>query len=409
MPDPSKIHPNKRTVNLPPLEVYRAFVNAVALRDWLADAAQTDPREGGRLYLWWNGGYFVNGEYTTLVPGQKIAFTWHGRGEPEPTRVQVTLTPKNGGTLVTLVHAGLGPGKKWAEAREAIARGWETGLENLQSALETGIDLRQARLPRLGILIGDFNSEIAEKLHVPLTYGARLDGTADGTGAHAAGLQKDDVIVSLAGKKIADYSSFNDALRGHHAGDKVPVVFYREGAKKRVMLELSARPLPEVLPLDDLVQVARKNYAEVNALLAKMLEGVSEAEAEDRPASGEWNAKEIIAHFIACDRDLQSWIADMVRDNVVGDSLEYRPNMTPRLRAIVTRYPTLPALVRELECAENETLEFVAALPPEFVARKHLYLRMSNWLTQVIPTHLSEEHGEQLRATIRAAREHKAS
>ncbi len=408
MPQSSETLKLKRTINVPPAEVYRAFIHAVALRDWLADAAQTDPHEGGHLYLWWNGGYFVNGEYMTLVPAQKIAFTWLGRDEPEPTRVQVTFAEKESATLVTLAHSGLGTGKKWIVAREGIVRGWETGLENLQAVLETGIDLRQARLPRLGILIGDFNAEIAGKLRVPVTYGARLEGTVEGTGAHAVGLQKDDVIVRLAGKKIADYSSFGGALRAHHAGDKVPVVFYRDGEKKRVMLELSARPLPEVLPLADLVQAARKNYAEVNALLAKLLESVSEAEAEYRPAPEEWNAKEIIAHFIACDRDLQSWIADMVHDNLVGDSLEYRPNVTPRLRTIVARFATLPALQKELECAENETLEFVAALPPEFVARKHLYLRVASWLTQVVPTHLSEEHGEQLRATIQSAREKKA-
>ena len=40
----------KTTVAAPPGEVYRALTHGTALRDWLADAAQSDPRAGGRLY-----------------------------------------------------------------------------------------------------------------------------------------------------------------------------------------------------------------------------------------------------------------------------------------------------------------------------------------------------------------------
>lgn len=110
------------------------------------------------------------------------------------------------------------------------------------------------------------------------------------------------------------------------------------------------------------------------------------------------------AHFVATERDLQSWIADMLEDNVVGDSLEFRPNVTPRLNALIARYRTLPALLEELRQAAEETTALLAALPPEFVARKHLYRRVALWITQVVPSHLRDEHGEQLRATLEAAR-----
>jgi hypothetical protein len=53
----------KRNVNVPPAEVYRAFTHATALRDWLCDAAQTEARKGGRLYLWWNSGVYASGAY----------------------------------------------------------------------------------------------------------------------------------------------------------------------------------------------------------------------------------------------------------------------------------------------------------------------------------------------------------
>jgi len=395
-----------RTITAPPAEVFRAFTHPTALRDWLCYAAQTDARKGGRLYLWWDDGYYADGVFTEFEPGKKLAFSWDGMGEPGPMRMQVSLAAKNGRTVVTLKHAGIGTGSKWADTRRAFERAWPMSLENLQSVLETGVDLRYARLPRLGIGVADFNAEIAAKLGVPVTQGIRLEITFEGTGARAAGLQKDDVIVKLGGKKAVDFPSLIRALEGRQAGDKVPVVFYRGSEKKTVSMELSRRPIPEVpATAAELAEAARKLYADRQAELAKRLEGVIEAEAERKPAPNEWNLKELVAHFIACERDLQSWVAQMLNDREVGDSLEFRPNVTIRLGGIVARYPTLPALLEELKRADDESVALLAGLPPEFVARKHLYWRVALWITQVTPSHLPDEHGEQLRATLDAARQ----
>lgn len=395
-----------RTINAPPAEVFRAFTHPTALRDWLCYAAQTEARKGGRLYLWWDDGYYADGVFTEFEPGKKLAFSWDGMGEPGPMRIQVSLAAKNEGTVVTVKHGDIGTGSKWANTRRAFERAWPMSLENLQSVLETGVDLRYARLPRLGIGVADFNAEIAAKLGVPVTQGIRLEITFEGTGARAAGLQKDDVMVKLGGKKAVDFPSLARALEGRQAGDKVPVVFYRGGEKKTVSMELSRRPVPDVPPTAvELAEAARRLYADRQADLAKRLEGVTEAEAGRKPAPNEWNLKELVAHFIACERDLQSWAAQMLNDREVGDSLEFRPNVTLRLDGIVARYPTLPALLEELKRADDETVALLAALPPEFVARKHLYWRVALWITQVTPSHLPDEHGEQLRATLEAARQ----
>jgi hypothetical protein len=171
-------------------------------------------------------------------------------------------------------------------------------------------------------------------------------------------------------------------------------------------MTLSARPpappAPESGPA--LAALARSNYAEVLADMRQRLAGVSEAEAEQRPAPGEWTLKELVAHFIACERDLQAWIADMLNDNTVGDSLEFRPNVTPRLAGIVQRYPTLPALLDEVQAACDETVALLEALPEEFVRRRHMYQRAASWIMFVVPGHLRDEHGSQLEATLAAAR-----
>jgi hypothetical protein len=61
--------------------------------------------------------------------------------------------------------------------------------------------------------------------------------------------------------------------------------------------------------------------------------------------------------------------------------------------------------LEELKRSADESIALLAALPPEFVARKHLYRRVVWWITEVIPSHLPDEHGAQLQATLDAARQ----
>ena len=399
-----------RKIQAPASEVYRALTNPTALRDWLSDAAESDPRPGGRIYLWWNSGFYATGEYTALEPGRKVAYTWNGVREPSATSVKFTLAEQDGATQVTLTHSGVGTGKAWAGMIRAIDTDWPGSLENLQSLLETGIDLRFARRPRLGIFIGDtFNPELAKKLGVPVSRGIYLEGTMEGTGARAASLQKDDVLIKLGGKRADDFPSLGNALAGHQAGDKVKVEFYRGAEKKTATMELSKRPMPAYPATGkELADLARKNYAAVNAEYNALLAGLTETQAEFRPTPKEWNVKETLAHFIACERDLQSWLAELVNGGnnagEVVDSLEYRPNVTVRLRAIVERFPTVPDLMVELERAEEETLSFVANLPEPFLARKHLYSRAAGWIIETAPEHFRGEHMGIVRSLIDQAK-----
>jgi len=316
--------------------------------------------------------------------------------------VQISLTAKGGGVIVTVTHAGVGSGGKWAKARQEFERGWKVGLENLQSVLETGQDLRYARRPILGVDIGVFDAETAAALGVPVTEGIRLDSVVEGKGAWAAGLQKDDVIVGLGGKKVTGWPALIGALQPRHAGDKVAVVFCRGSEKKRVTMELSRRPLPEVPSTPEaLSEAVRKTQAELDAELARCFEGVSEAGASHRPAPGEWSATETVAHLIANEREVHGWIADLIN----GDerwSDENPTNVPARIAATVAAFPTVSALLEELKRNEAETIAMIAALAPEFVAHKASYWRLGHNLLQ-LPDH-ARTHFNQIRAALEAAR-----
>ena len=392
----------KQAVKAPLAEMYRAFTNSTALREWLCHAAQVEPRKGGRIHLWWNSGYYVTGEFTALVPNKKIAFTWLGRGEPDATSVQVSIAEKRGAAVVTLAHAGIGRGKAWAKAMEEIGDGWQNSLLNLQSVLETGWDLRFTRRPMLGINVGVFDAGVAAKLGAPVSEGILLDGASEEMGAHAAGLKKDDVLVNIGGKKVINWATLTGALARHTAGDEVKVQFYRGGEKQAVTVKLSARRIaePPATPAE-LAEAARKMYADIDTQVAAAFEGVSEAEASHKPGPDEWSAKDVLCHLIVGERDNQAWIGDLIGSQERWSD-DWAGNITLRHVGILAAFPTVPALLEELKRHEAETVGMLAALPPEFVAHRGSYVKLAYSLLQA-PEHVTG-HRDQIRDAIASAR-----
>jgi uncharacterized protein YndB with AHSA1/START domain len=379
-------------------EVFRAFTHATMLRDWLSHTAHTDPVQGGHIFLRWNNGHHSAGSYLLLDEPAALEFTWEGWQGLAVGRVRVELDEENGVTQLRLVHSGAG------EAAIGMAQAWESSLENLKSVVETGQDLRQLRKPRLGIFINaNFSPAVAAHLGVPVSKGILLKGTAENTGARAAGLQKGDVLVQLNGVVLESYSSLGRALHGLRAGDRPELVFYRGAQRIRTVLELSSIPQPD-LPADaeGLAQRAAAMYLGVNQAMFAQFEGLSEERAGHRPAEGEWSVKELVCHFILMERDYQSWVADMLNDTPVKDYLQMRPNVSPRIDALVERCGTLAALCSELELAEAETLAMIRAFPPSFAAdRKHLFRRAAQWIVEIVPEHYYDEHREQFKAAIK--------
>ena len=395
-----------RTVRAAPEQVLRGFTHPTLLRDWLCNSATSHAIPGGHIFLSWRQGYQVMGRYTQLDAPRSIAFTWQGAGDPAQTLVSVTVKPAGEDSQVTIVHSGLGESASWELQAARWNQDWPEALENLQSVLETGVDLRQARRPRLGIFMDEVNQKVVERLRLPGAAGVLIQGTAEGSGAQAVGLQKDDVLVSLNGVPLLNPTSFEQALFGLNAGDCPPIEFIRGGQKQAAALTLSSFPTPEYPDsAAALAEKVRGLYAEELVQLRQHLAGLSDAEAAAQPSEGEWSVKEIVAHMVLTDRDYQGWVADMLNDVVVEDWLQMRPNVTPRIQALTARLPALEALLDELELTLEETAVMIAALPDSFISqRKHLYRRAAQWATEVTPIHYSEEHKEQFQAAIDAAK-----
>lgn len=393
----------ERNVGVSPAEVYRAFTNEAALRDWLCNAAEVEARTGGRVYLWWDRGYYSAGVFTALERNKSVVFTWRGPRDPEATEVRVELEQaENGGTHIVLTHSGVGPGDEWSEIAYQDRKGWESALENLQSVLETGVDLRISRRPMFGMSGGGpLTGDLIDRLGVPVTEGLWLGGLVEGLGAHRGGLRKDDVIVSLDGQPVSGFAAFGSLLQTHRAGDKVEVGFYRGAEHKTLTIELSERPRPNLPATHSaLVDAMRSLYTQLDGELEAVLEGVTDSETEYHPAPGEWGVKEVLAHLITEEEDTQSWICATIDD--ADTNAPFFSNQTLRMKAVTSVYSTLPALLQRLKLAEATTIALAELIPEEAQAHRHQHNLLVGWLTG-FDTHY-REHITEIGELVKAAR-----
>jgi membrane-associated protease RseP (regulator of RpoE activity) len=254
----------------------------------------------------------------------------------------------------------------------------------------------------LGITLTDFNEEIASQLGVPVKKGIRIDGTVEGMGAQAAGLEKDDVIVSMNGKPADDFPLLTSALTGLSAGDTTEVKFYRGGEKKTVMMELSRRPIPDIPDTAaELSQALEKKNLGIETQLNDFLDSITEEEANYKSSADDWSVKEILAHLIQGERFYHFYIAELA-GNQERWSDDYVGNLEAFIDATVASYPTLNDMRDALKRARVETVLLIAHLPAEFVERKGSYWRLAYGALE--GTFHDVAHIEQMKTAVEAAR-----
>ena len=376
----------ERVIGVPQEQVYRAFTNSQALREWWCVNAMVHAQEGGLFHASLSNGNFFSGHYTELVAGKKVAFRVRSESDTDRSKVTVTLASRNGNTQVTLVDES--DGVDWLKSMKEIEAGWNEALDNLVSTLETGIDLRVANRPMLGMEIADFNDK-----------GMLLNGVVEGTGAQTAGLLRGDIVQTINGMKMGSWSSVEEVVGALRAGDKVKVVYTRAGQKRNAVVELSPRGMPEVPTTpEELGEVVSKAYVEINKDLAQILRGVSDEKGGRPTRPGDWSAKHVLAHLIVAERELHTWMTKVVAG--VEDSA-VNPTITERLRlnAVINAYPTLQALLQEFKRNQAETVALINALSQDFVDHKASYYRLSSALVSQ-PAH-TREHLEQIKTAVR--------
>jgi uncharacterized protein YndB with AHSA1/START domain len=378
---------------------YFALTTVPGLRHWLCDDCQADPQVGGRLYLWWESGYYASGVFTEIVPESRVAFSWFGREEPGPTEVRISLEGTPQGARLTLEHLGPGGGELWQETVGELTRGWEIAMDNLVSVLDTGRDLRLSRRPTLGIVAGKLEPARAGRLGLPASPGVLVEGLVPGLGAEEAGLQPGDLLIRLGDHPVRGPADLKDALSMALAGDQVPVVLKRGRHETSLTVRLAGRPQPETPPTTEaLARLVGGQYRVLNERLGSLLSPIDEHIANRSAGAGAWTIREVLAHLVASERENHSLIAALASDQ---DPV-FASNTAVWVQALVATMPTVAELLESLYDAQDQTLVMIKGLPEAFLQdRKAGFVDLCTELQHAQYHHIL--HVQQIEALISAA------
>jgi S1-C subfamily serine protease len=103
-------------------------------------------------------------------------------------------------------------------------------------------DIEAGRKPAfLGVGTTDLTPELKSQLNVNVDDGAVVDSITSGSPADDAGIRRGDVIVQIGDEQVKNGGGVATAVRKHHPGDKVSVVFVRGSDRKTVDVTLTQR------------------------------------------------------------------------------------------------------------------------------------------------------------------------
>ena len=130
------------TIDARPDTVWEFLVDPMKAALWMGGSVEFDARPGGLYRLEVVSGNIARGEFVELDPPHRLVYTWGWESEgaapfgmpPGSSRIEIDLTPVDGGTHIRFVHSGL-------PTEEAVARhgeGWDHYLGRLAVAAAGG-------------------------------------------------------------------------------------------------------------------------------------------------------------------------------------------------------------------------------------------------------------------------------
>lgn len=120
-----------------PEDAFALLTEPDRLRRWQTVSARVDLRAGGEYRWTVTPGHIAAGTFREVEPGKRVVFGWGWEGNPDllpdASTVTVTVEPTDGGTRVTLDHAGL-----TEEQAASHAEGWSHYFERLEEVAASG-------------------------------------------------------------------------------------------------------------------------------------------------------------------------------------------------------------------------------------------------------------------------------
>jgi len=206
-------------VNVPIARAWRAFAESEERSCWEADPYEIDARPGGEV-RWELPGIESRGRVLEVVPERLLKHT-EGSGPHSGQEVTVAFEEVEGGTRISVTHAGFGDGAEFDDALESTSLGWSMAIADLIVYLETGVAPKRF-----------FQAWVDPGVDLEQTPGGlRVSAVRpDGLGA-SAGLEPGDLLILLDGKPIYTRPELQPILRSLRSGDKCRFAWIRGGQR----------------------------------------------------------------------------------------------------------------------------------------------------------------------------------
>jgi uncharacterized protein YndB with AHSA1/START domain len=376
-------------VQLPPIEVWRAFTRPDYLSYWIADHAEVDIRVGGvynlRAVPWLD----LRARIERVVEGRRLVL--RPVNAPDDARIEVDLIKQAAAeTRICIDHP---EPDLHAPLREA--------LENMRSLWEHGVDLREARRGMLGVGIDDLPAGERPVPGVPEDVGARINAVVTGGPAERAGLARGDIVVAAGGEPVRGRQDLVGLIQAIGPGQTLRLEIVRQGERLAVAPVIAERkhrtqPPPSQI---ELLQTLREAVAAADTKLADALRGLSDGDAYRPEALGKWSVAQVLAHLSVTERMAQCALDEAIRGGNPRPSDEVFDSPW-KLGAVLAERSGVAELLARLRRDEAETLALLEGVPADVVTFRPRWARVAH-LALDYHTH-SEDHLQQI-ARIRKA------
>lgn len=221
------------SVRVPPERAFRAFTDPNELEQWFTPKFDADAEEGapGVKAEAASPGGQVHFEVTQIKDDELLCYRQWAASRETGIDVTVVFEPVEGGTKITVTHAGFGGDSILTS--DSVRNGMLENFADLVLYLEHGVSFPRHRdMPSrawLGAMFFDAGA------------GAEVAEVDPGGFAEQVGLQPGDVLLVLGRAPVFGNREVMFFLREHDIGDEVEAVWARDGKVLRRKGRLTPR------------------------------------------------------------------------------------------------------------------------------------------------------------------------
>jgi uncharacterized protein YndB with AHSA1/START domain len=217
------------SVSVPPERAFRAFTDFDELTQWFAKKFDRDEQEAAGEAA--TPGGAMHFEVTQIKDDELLCYRQWAASPEVGIDVTVVFEPVEGGTRITITHAGFG-GDSILNS-DSVHRGMDESYADLVLYLERGLAFPRHR---------DNQSTADVGVLVRETFaGAEVVEVAPGGLAEELGIVPGDLILQLGRGAVFGNREVNFFVREHDAGDEVDVVWAHGGDLRRGRGRLATR------------------------------------------------------------------------------------------------------------------------------------------------------------------------